>query len=127
MKAFRLLAPAAAMALLYGCGNYQSPDEREATQIIQALSSDNLDPVRSDIAPSVHVTQAQVRKSYDDLNKQGRLLYVHGYTVDCPETWECFNVGFERRYYMLFVSHDKHGKIDAWWLNPLKSPTPQPQ
>lgn len=127
MQSSRLFVAAVVTVFMFGCGNYQSPDERVATQMIQALSSDDLGPVRGDIAPSVHVTQAQVDKAYDDLRKQGRLLYVHGYTVDCPETWQCFNVGFERRYYMLFVSHDEHGKIDAWWLNPLKFPTPQPQ
>jgi hypothetical protein len=114
------------MAFSFGCGAYQRPDEREATQVIQALSAGNLDSVRGRIAPSVHVSQAQIDAVYYDLRKQGHLLYVHQYTVECPNTWECFNVGFERRYYILTVSHDKSGKIDAWWLNPLKaSPAPQ--
>jgi hypothetical protein len=114
------------MALSCGCSAYQSPDEREATQVIQSLSAGSLDSVRGRIAPSVHVSQAQINAVYDDLRKQGHLLYVHQYTVECPNTWECFNVGFERRYYILTVSHDKSGKIDAWWLNPLKaSPAPQ--
>ena len=125
MNSRRLLAAATALALTCGCGDYQTHDEREATQFIQALSAGNLAAVRGDIAPSVHVSQAQVEAIQEKFRDQGRLLYVHGYSVDCPDTWECFHVGFERRYYLLVVSYDKSRKINAWWIYPLKS-SPQP-
>lgn len=110
---YRRLAALAAVAALAAC-SFQNKYEKEAQSITEAVMSNNLQPVRGDIADSVKITRVQVAAMSDELGEAGKLVSLKETTTNCPPGTHCFDVKFEKKSYVEHMRLDENGKVVAW-------------
>ena len=116
----RKLVAVAALAALAAC-SFQNKYEKEAQQITEAVMSNNLAPVRGDIADRIKITRVQVAAMSDELGDAGKLVSLKETTTNCPPGTHCFDVKFEKRSYVEHMRLDENGKVIDWNYVPAPS------
>ncbi len=115
-----LLAMSAAL-LLAGC-SFENKYEREADKITRAVMSNDLTPVKNDIAPGVNISRVKVAEYADELSAQGKLESIKE-TTPCTPGFHCFTVKFEKRSYLEQLAMDDQGKVTQWNFKPANAAT----
>jgi hypothetical protein len=112
---------ACAALLLAGC-SFENKYEREADKITRAVMSNDLTPVKNDIAPGIEISRVKIAEYADELSAQGKLQSVKE-TTPCDPGFHCFIVKFEKRSYLEQLAMDDQGKVTRWNFKPANGAT----
>lgn len=117
-----LLAMTAAL-FLAGC-SFENKYEREADKITRAVMSNDLTPVKNDIAPGVNISRVKIAEYSDELSAQGKLESIKE-TTPCQAGpgFHCFIVKFAKRSYLEDLAMDDRGKVTQWNFKPADAAT----
>jgi len=116
-RSYRIAALLGAAVLLAAC-SFQNKYEREAEKITRAVMSNDLTPVKNDIAPGVNISRVQIAEWSDELSDQGKLESIKENDAGCDPGFHCFDVKFAKSAYHEELAMDDQGKVTQWRFKP---------